>query len=69
MYKCFVRRELKKLVLGEDVDLTMLENMVKVGIWCIQDEPFLCPSMKSVMLMVEGVTEVAIPPCPSPNSR
>ncbi|KAK4265178.1 hypothetical protein QN277_026264 [Acacia crassicarpa] len=68
VYKCFVRRELNKLVLGEDVDLTMLENLVKVGIWCIQDEPFLRPSMKSVVLMLEGVTEVAIPPCPSTNS-
>ncbi|KAI9125513.1 hypothetical protein K1719_002931 [Acacia pycnantha] len=68
VYKCFVRRELNKLVLGEDVDLTMLENMVKVGIWCVQDEPFLRPSMKSVVLMLEGITEVAVPPCPSPNS-
>ncbi|KAK4265188.1 hypothetical protein QN277_026273 [Acacia crassicarpa] len=68
VYKCFVQRELNKLVLGEEVDLTLLENMVKVGIWCIQDEPFLRPSMKSVVLMLEGVSEVAIPPCPSSNS-
>ncbi|KAK4265180.1 hypothetical protein QN277_026265 [Acacia crassicarpa] len=67
VYKCFVRRELSKLVVGEEVDNTLLENMVKVGLWCIQDEPFLRPSMKSVVLMLEGVTEVAIPPPPSPN--
>ncbi|KAI9125647.1 hypothetical protein K1719_003065 [Acacia pycnantha] len=60
--------ELNKLVLGEAMNLTMPENTVKVGIWCIQDEPFLRPSMKSVVLMLEGVTEVAIPPRPSPNS-
>ncbi|XP_054807262.1 G-type lectin S-receptor-like serine/threonine-protein kinase LECRK3 isoform X2 [Prosopis cineraria] len=65
VYKCFVRRELSKLVLGEEVDQTLLENMVKVGLWCIQDEPFLRPSMKCVVLMLEGVTDVAIPPCPS----
>ncbi|XP_028801235.1 G-type lectin S-receptor-like serine/threonine-protein kinase LECRK1 [Neltuma alba] len=65
---CFVRRELKKLVIGEEVDNTLLENMVKVGLWCIQDEPFLRPSMKSVVLMLEGITDVAIPPCPSPDS-
>ncbi|KAI9125995.1 hypothetical protein K1719_003413 [Acacia pycnantha] len=68
VYKCFVRRELNKLVVGEEVDQTLVENMVKVGIWCIQDEPFLRPSMKSVVLMLEGVTEVAIPPCPSSDS-
>ncbi|XP_028779008.1 G-type lectin S-receptor-like serine/threonine-protein kinase LECRK3 [Neltuma alba] len=68
VYKCFARRELNKLVVGEEVDISLLENMVKVGLWCIQDEPFLRPSMKSVVLMLEGVTEVAIPPCPSPDS-
>ncbi|XP_028801240.1 G-type lectin S-receptor-like serine/threonine-protein kinase LECRK3 [Neltuma alba] len=68
VYKCFARRELNKLVVGEEVDNSLLENMVKVGLWCIQDEPFLRPSMKSVVLMLEGVREVAIPPCPSPDS-
>ncbi|XP_028803725.1 G-type lectin S-receptor-like serine/threonine-protein kinase LECRK3 [Neltuma alba] len=68
VYKCFARRELNKLVAGEEVDNSLLENMVKVGLWCIQDEPFLRPSMKSVVLMLEGVTEVAVPPCPSPDS-
>ncbi|XP_028801237.1 G-type lectin S-receptor-like serine/threonine-protein kinase LECRK2 [Neltuma alba] len=68
VYKCFARRELNKLVVGEEVDNSLLENMVKVGLWCIQDEPFLRPSMKSVVLMLEGVTEVAIPPCPSSDS-
>ena len=28
--------------------------MVKVGLWCIQDELPLHPSMKSVVLMLEG---------------
>lgn len=67
VYQCFARRELKKHVAGEDVNYTLLENMVKVGLWCIQDEPFLRPTMKSVVLMLEGVTDVAIPPCPSAN--
>ncbi|XP_028801236.1 G-type lectin S-receptor-like serine/threonine-protein kinase LECRK1 [Neltuma alba] len=68
VYKCFARRELNKLVVGEEVDNSLMENMVKVGLWCIQDEPFLRPSMKSVVLMLEGVTEVAIPPSPSSDS-
>ena len=52
--KCFVARELDKIVGGEEVDKRTLENMVKVGLWCIQDEPFLRPSMKSVVLIDVG---------------
>ncbi|KAL7249373.1 hypothetical protein ACSBR1_011547 [Camellia fascicularis] len=49
VYRCFAGKELNKLhVVGdEEVDLKTLENMVKVGLWCIQDEPALRPSMKS----------------------
>ncbi|KAL6227918.1 hypothetical protein ACLB2K_001872 [Fragaria x ananassa] len=69
VYKCFVGRELHKLIVGaEEVNKTSLENMVKVGLWCIQDEPALRPSMKSVVLMLQGVTEVSIPPCPTTMS-
>lgn len=65
VYKCFAARELKKLVIGEEVDNKILDNMVKVGLWCIQDEPALRPSMKSVVLMLEGISDVSIPPCPT----
>ncbi|MED6120280.1 hypothetical protein PIB30_019431 [Stylosanthes scabra] len=64
-YKCFVAKELHKLVHWEIVDKNVLENMVKVALWCIQEEPALRPTMKSVVLMLEGVTDVAIPPCPT----
>ena len=37
--------------------------MVKVGLWCIQDELPLHPSMKSVVLMLEGITEVSFLIC------
>ena len=63
-YKCFVAGELNKLVIGEEVDKMSLEKMVKVGLWCIQEEPPLRPSMKNVVLMLEGITEVPVPPCP-----
>ncbi|GMN49694.1 hypothetical protein TIFTF001_018852 [Ficus carica] len=63
--KCFAAGELKKLVIGEEVDNTTLDNLVKVGLWCIQDEPALRPSMKSVVLMLEGISDVSIPPCPT----
>ncbi|EXB54677.1 G-type lectin S-receptor-like serine/threonine-protein kinase RLK1 [Morus notabilis] len=65
VYKCFVSRELNKLVAGEEADKKTLENMVKVGLWCIQDEPALRPSMKSVVFMLEGIKDVSIPPCPT----
>ncbi|KAF7809419.1 G-type lectin S-receptor-like serine/threonine-protein kinase LECRK3 [Senna tora] len=65
VYKCFHARELNKLAPGDQVDKMLLENMIKVALWCIQDEPFLRPTMKSVVLMLEGVTDVSIPPCPS----
>ncbi|XP_020225173.1 G-type lectin S-receptor-like serine/threonine-protein kinase LECRK1 [Cajanus cajan] len=67
-YKCFVAGQLNKLFLWEAVDKTAGENMVKVALWCIQDEPVLRPTMKSVVLMLEGITDIAIPPCPNSNS-
>lgn len=68
-YYCFVAGKLNKLFPWEVVhDKTAVENMVKVALWCIQDEPFLRPTMKSIVLMLEGVTDIAIPPCPASNS-
>ncbi|KAK9949924.1 hypothetical protein M0R45_005433 [Rubus argutus] len=69
VYKCFVSRELHKLIVGgEEVNKKSLENMVKVALWCIQDEPALRPSMKSVVLMLQGITDISIPPCPTTMS-
>jgi serine/threonine protein kinase len=67
-YELLVERELDKLDLGEDVDLQNLEKMVMVGMWCIQDEPGIRPSMKSVVLMLEGITDVSVPPHPTSAS-
>jgi hypothetical protein len=55
-YTCFVAGEVNKLVPWEVIDKVVMENMVKVALWCIQDEPFLRPTMKGVVLMLEGVT-------------
>ncbi|KDO42816.1 hypothetical protein CISIN_1g048314mg, partial [Citrus sinensis] len=52
VYKCFINRELNKLVRGTEVDKKNLENLVKVGLWCVQDEPALRPSMKCVVMML-----------------
>ncbi|XP_010247276.1 PREDICTED: G-type lectin S-receptor-like serine/threonine-protein kinase LECRK2 [Nelumbo nucifera] len=68
VYNCFVERQLDKLVPDEEVDMKMLERMVKVGLWCIQDEPVLRPSMKNVILMLESIIEdISVPPAPSPS--
>lgn len=65
VYKCLERGQLDLLVGDEQVDKAALERLVKIGLWCIQDEPALRPSMKSVLLMLEGNTEIATPPCPT----
>uniref|UniRef100_A0A2N9I388 Non-specific serine/threonine protein kinase n=1 Tax=Fagus sylvatica TaxID=28930 RepID=A0A2N9I388_FAGSY len=59
---CFETGESDKLVNDEDVDKGQLERMIKVAIWCIQDEPSIRPSMKKVLLMLEGTVEILIPP-------
>ena len=48
----------------ENVDTMTLERMVKVGLWCVQEDPALRPSMKNVILMLEGIIEIPVPPSP-----
>uniref|UniRef100_A0A2N9FBJ0 Receptor-like serine/threonine-protein kinase n=1 Tax=Fagus sylvatica TaxID=28930 RepID=A0A2N9FBJ0_FAGSY len=62
VYNCLVAGELDKLVEDENVDMKTLERMVKVGLWCIQEDPALRPPMKNVILMLEGTMDIAIPP-------
>ncbi|KAH0713539.1 hypothetical protein KY289_009498 [Solanum tuberosum] len=65
VYDCFAAGELDKLVGDEEVDRRQFERMVKISIWCIQDEPSLRPSMKKVLLMLEGTVEIPVPPSPT----
>ncbi|XVF61859.1 hypothetical protein PTKIN_Ptkin08bG0168000 [Pterospermum kingtungense] len=63
VYQCFEAGELRKLIGdSEEVDEKQLERMVRVGLWCILDEPTLRPSMKKVLLMLEGTVEIPVPP-------
>ncbi|XP_028803723.1 G-type lectin S-receptor-like serine/threonine-protein kinase LECRK1 [Neltuma alba] len=66
VYNCFVRGELNKLVVDEDVEWITLERMVKVALWCVQEDSSLRPSMKNVILMLEGLKHIPIPPSPMP---
>ncbi|XP_027074402.1 G-type lectin S-receptor-like serine/threonine-protein kinase LECRK3 [Coffea arabica] len=62
-YQCFEAGELYKLVGDQEVDdVREPERMIKIALWCIQEEPALRPSMKKVLLMLEGIVDIPIPP-------
>ncbi|KAL5095972.1 hypothetical protein RYX36_000299 [Vicia faba] len=45
-------------------DMMSLEKLVMIVIWCIQEDPSLRPTMKEVLLMLEGIVEVVVPRSP-----
>ncbi|KAI3704990.1 hypothetical protein L1987_75220 [Smallanthus sonchifolius] len=49
-------------------DYKRLTTFVMVGLWCVQENPSLRPTMRKVIQMLEGVVEVIEPPCPFPFS-
>ncbi|KAM7477284.1 hypothetical protein LguiB_024527 [Lonicera macranthoides] len=59
LYDCFKANEVEKVMGGEEV-----ERVVRVRLWCIQNEPSLRPLIKKVVLMLEGTVEIPIPPPP-----
>ncbi|CAI0555665.1 unnamed protein product [Linum tenue] len=67
-YDCYSKGKLHKL-LGDDKDamedMVRVERLVKVSIWCIQEDPSLRPSMKKVVHMLEGAVLVSEPPDPN----
>ncbi|XP_035546970.1 G-type lectin S-receptor-like serine/threonine-protein kinase LECRK1 [Juglans regia] len=68
VFDCFEAGELDRLVKDEQVEMNKLERMVRVGLWCIQEEPSFRPTMKRVVLMLEGTVEIPAPPSPTPFS-
>ncbi|KAM5582501.1 G-type lectin S-receptor-like serine/threonine-protein kinase RLK1 [Rosa sericea] len=72
VYDCY-REGLLEAVVDNEIEAlhekTKLERFVMVAIWCIQEDPLLRPTMRTVVRMLEGVVEVKNPPCPSPYSR
>ncbi|KAK7843454.1 g-type lectin s-receptor-like serine/threonine-protein kinase rlk1 [Quercus suber] len=50
-------------------DRRKLVRFVMVAIWCIQEDPFLRPTMRRATHMLEGVVEVPVPPSPYPYSK
>ncbi|XXG69175.1 hypothetical protein AAC387_Pa06g2109 [Persea americana] len=67
VYKCYEVGELIKLFDSEEAEKKQLERVVSVGLWCIQSEPALRPSMKNAILMIEGHMDVQVPPFPTSN--
>ncbi|GLJ35602.1 hypothetical protein SUGI_0715730 [Cryptomeria japonica] len=71
VYDCFKYGQLVKLVEQQDsrdIEEIKLERMVLVGLWCIQEDSSLRPSMKKVVQMLEGTVEIPVPPFPEVSS-
>ncbi|KAG1369769.1 G-type lectin S-receptor-like serine/threonine-protein kinase LECRK3 [Cocos nucifera] len=67
VHDCFMDGELEKLV-PDEVDMTELNRLVKVGLWCTQSEPGSRPSMKNVVTMLEANVDISLPPPPGFSS-
>ncbi|KAL1542101.1 G-type lectin S-receptor-like serine/threonine-protein kinase LECRK3 [Salvia divinorum] len=65
VYDCYATGKIGSVVGDEMVEERKVERMVKIGIWCVQYDPSLRPTMKKVLLMLEGTVEIPIPPNPS----
>ncbi|KAK0605726.1 hypothetical protein LWI29_030086 [Acer saccharum] len=65
VHRCFEDGELGQLVGDEEVEPKQLERIIKVALWCILEEPSLRPSMKKVLLMLEGTVDIPRPPSPT----
>ncbi|XP_030470558.1 G-type lectin S-receptor-like serine/threonine-protein kinase LECRK1 [Syzygium oleosum] len=68
VYNCYITGELPKLVKDERVDMKSVERMVQIGLLCVHDDSEIRPSIKDVILMLEGIMDVPRPPCPTPLS-
>lgn len=68
VYKCYAAGKVGKIVGGEMVEEREVEKMVKIGIWCVQYEASLRPTMKEVLLMLEGTVDIPIPPTPNSST-
>ncbi|ESW29133.1 hypothetical protein PHAVU_002G046100 [Phaseolus vulgaris] len=49
-------------LLEDESDMRRFERMAMVGLWCVNTNPTLRPSMKLVVQMLEGNVEVGVPP-------
>ncbi|KAM6598112.1 hypothetical protein CsatA_008636 [Cannabis sativa] len=62
---CYEAGKVECLVENDDeamMEMEIVEKFVMVALWCIQEDPSLRPTMKNVMLMLEGSVMVSAPP-------
>ncbi|KAF7828462.1 G-type lectin S-receptor-like serine/threonine-protein kinase LECRK3 [Senna tora] len=67
-YDCYMERRLHVLVENDREamgDKGRLKKWVMIAMWCIQENHEIRPTMKTVMLMLEGHVDVPEPPLPS----
>ncbi|XP_064999747.1 G-type lectin S-receptor-like serine/threonine-protein kinase LECRK2 [Musa acuminata AAA Group] len=64
-YECLVDDEFGRLKKDEAMDEAELERMVRAGLWCVQEQPVFRPSMKNVIMMIEGHMKAPLPPPPA----
>lgn len=62
---CFEHGELERLIDDKEVEKTELERVISVGLWCTQEQPASRPTMKKVILMLEGMVITPTPPTAS----
>lgn len=66
-WECFREGSLDSLVEFDEEALRdgdMVERFVKVGLWCIEEDADVRPTMRKVCQMLEGAVDVAVPPYP-----
>ncbi|KAH9289561.1 hypothetical protein KI387_033678, partial [Taxus chinensis] len=70
VYECLKNGTLSKLVEqqqaeGIKIEPREVERMVSLGLWCIQEDPSLRPSIRMVVQMLEGTVDIVVPPPPT----
>ncbi|XVF77427.1 hypothetical protein PTKIN_Ptkin14bG0042100 [Pterospermum kingtungense] len=66
-FECYRGGRIEKLVEKDEEarsDMRKVEMLLKVAIWCVQENPLLRPSMRTVTMMLEGAVLVPPPPYP-----
>lgn len=64
-----VDRIVEQLELEQDDDLEAMERIARISFWCMQQQPFLRPSIGEVVKVLEGTLSVDRPPSRSGPRR
>ncbi|XP_057774895.1 G-type lectin S-receptor-like serine/threonine-protein kinase LECRK1 [Salvia miltiorrhiza] len=67
-YDCCCDGAVEEMLVEEEMrddDIKRFEKMVRIAMWCVQEDPELRPQMKRVVHMLEGSAEVPSPPDPA----